>query len=87
MRSFLLLLFKFDCIMSTFEAKTELTDFSFVKLCRQAEFHSLTAGGVYERAVIRGEKMQSKLLSSQFPSEIYSYKPPPQYLYFLSNKQ
>ncbi len=26
-------LFKFDCIMSTFEAKTELTDFSFVKLC------------------------------------------------------
>ncbi len=31
--------------------------------------------------------MQSKLLSSQFPSEIYSYKPPPQYLYFSSNKQ
>ncbi len=24
---------------------------------------------------------------SQFPSEIYSYKPPPQYLYFSSNKQ
>ncbi len=32
MKSFLLLLFKFDCIMSTFEAKTELTDFNFVKL-------------------------------------------------------
>ncbi len=32
-------------------------------------------------------KMQSKLLSSQFPSEIDSYKPPPQYLYFSSNKQ
>ncbi len=31
--------------------------------------------------------MQSKLLSSQFLSEIDSYKPPPQYLYFLSNKQ
>ncbi len=26
------ILFKFDCIMSTFEAKSELTDFSFVKL-------------------------------------------------------
>ncbi len=33
------------------------------------------------------EEMQSKLLSSQFPSEIYSYKPPPQYLYFSSYKQ
>ncbi len=33
------------------------------------------------------EKMHSKLLSSQFLSEIDSYKPPPQYLYFLSNKQ
>ncbi len=33
------------------------------------------------------EKMQSKLLSSQFPSEIYSYKPPPQYLYFSFYKQ
>ncbi len=31
--------------------------------------------------------MHSKLLSSQFPSEIYSYKPPPQYLYFSSYKQ
>ncbi len=55
-------LFKFDCIMSKFEAKIELNDFSFVnyaKTCikqisRQAEFHSLTAGGAYERAVIRG---------------------------------
>ncbi len=32
-------------------------------------------------------KMQSKLLSSQFPSEIDSYKPPPQYLYFSSYNQ
>ncbi len=32
-------------------------------------------------------KMHSKLLLSQFPSEIDSYKPPPQYLYFSSNKQ
>ncbi len=32
-------------------------------------------------------KMPSKLLSSQFPSEIYSYKPPAQYLYFSSYKQ
>ncbi len=31
--------------------------------------------------------MHSKLLSSQFPSEIDSYKPPPQYLYFSSYKQ
>ncbi len=26
------LLFKFDCIMSTFEAKTELTDFSYCEI-------------------------------------------------------
>ncbi len=26
------------------------------KISRQAEFHSLSAGGAYERAVIRGEK-------------------------------
>ncbi len=31
--------------------------------------------------------MHSKLLSSQFPSEIDSYKPPLQYLYFSSYKQ
>ncbi len=31
--------------------------------------------------------MPSKLLLSQFPSEIDSYKPPPQYLYFSSYKQ
>ncbi len=36
--------------------------------------------------MIRGEKC-SRNFSSQFPSEIYSYKPPPQYLYFSSYKQ
>ncbi len=31
--------------------------------------------------------MPSKLLSSQFPSQIDSYKPPPQYLYFFCYQQ
>ncbi len=61
-------LFKLDCIISKFEATTECSDFSFVKLCyikhlnetktanglNETQINSLTAGGAYGTAAIQG---------------------------------
>ncbi len=62
-------------------------DKTCIKLNQQTGWISLSGSRwrLWKSSDKRGKMPQ--LISSQFPSEIYSYKPPPQYLYFSSYKQ